>query len=71
MTKKPDEEVKTTRKRGRPKKGEEPSKEPHDVTGVASRTRSKSPTPNSTENPIPDSTSLPERGILKKRSHSA
>ena len=69
--KRSDEEIMTTRKRGRPKKGEEPNKEPRDVTGVASRTRSKSPTPNSTENQIPDSTSLPERGILKKRSQSA
>ena len=50
-------------KKGRPKKGEESDKDTPDVTGVASRTRSKSP--------VPDSTALPEKSILKKRSQSA
>ena len=60
---KPDEEEKKTKKKGRPKKGEESNKDTPDVTGVASRTRSKSP--------VPDSTALPEKRILKKRSQSA
>ena len=55
--------TRTQKKKGRPRKGQESKKETSDVTGVASRTKSKSP--------IPDSTALPERRILKKRSQSA